>query len=58
GESGDDVYGYGGNRSVKVGTGRSGKYSTLGLERARRAGAVLPPPTPPIVRGIPENSPG
>ncbi|MCH7608802.1 MAG: Rieske 2Fe-2S domain-containing protein [Chloroflexi bacterium] len=58
GESGGDVYGYGGKRSAKVGTGRSGKYSTLGLDRARRAGAVLPPPTPPIARGIPENSPG
>ncbi len=58
GENDDDVYGYGGNRAVKVGTGRTGKYSILGLERARRAGAVLPPPVPPIARGIPENSPG
>ena len=54
----DDVYGYGGNRGVKVGTGRTGKYSILGLERARRAGAILPPAVPPIARGIPENSPG
>ena len=53
-----DVYGYGGNRTVKVGTGSSGKYSPLGIERARRAGAVVPPPTPVIAKSIPENSPG
>jgi 5,5'-dehydrodivanillate O-demethylase len=58
GEDNQNVYGYGGNRSVKVGTGGSGKYSILGLESARRAGAVLPRPTPPIARAIPENSPG
>ena len=56
--SNEDVYGYGGQRGVKVSTGTSGKYSILGLERARRAGAVLPPPTPAIARSIPENSPG
>ena len=45
-------------RKVKVTTGSSGKYSVVGLARAERAGAPLPPPTPPIARTIPENSPG
>ncbi|MCH8974533.1 MAG: Rieske 2Fe-2S domain-containing protein, partial [Chloroflexi bacterium] len=45
-------------RKAKVTTGSSGKYSIIGRARAERAGAPLPPPTPPIARTIPENSPG
>ena len=52
-----DVYGYGA-RQFKVPSGQAGKYSPINLERAKRAGAPLPPPTTPIARNIPENSPG
>ena len=54
----EDVYGYGGSRTTKVGTGSAGKYSPIGLERARRAGSPLPPTPRPIARDIPTNSPG
>ena len=43
---------------ARVTTGSSGKYSIVGNARARLAGSPIPPPTPPIARTIPENSPG
>jgi len=50
-ETGDIVYGYN-KRTVKVSTGTSGKYSPINLERAKKAGAPLPQPVPPIASGI------
>jgi len=56
-DTGDVVYGYN-LRTARVSTGMAGKYSPVNLERARKAGAPLPKPAPPVAAGITGTSRG